>query len=52
MFHDASVLRGSDLLKDEDADKNGESDDARYKFEERREYEIVRCDSPEATADL
>ena len=52
MFDDASVLGGGDLLKDENADKDGQSDDARNELEQCREHEIVRGDSPEATADL
>ena len=52
MFDDASVLCGGDLLEDEDADEDGESDDARHELEQRREHEIVRGDTPEAPADL
>ena len=52
MFDDASVLGGGDLLKDEYADEDGETDDTRHELEQRREHEIVRGDSPEAPADL
>ena len=52
MFDDASVLCGGDLLENEDADEDGESDDARHELEQRREHEIVRGDTPEAPADL
>ena len=52
MFDDASVLCGGDLLKDEDADEDGESDDARHELEQRRKHKIVRGDTPEAPADL
>ena len=52
MFDDAGVLCGRDLLEDEDADEDGEADDARHELEQRREDEVVRGDPPQATANL